>query len=370
MKKRALTFNVLTLFLGILLFASFVSAEKCGYFFYGEGCSHCARVEPFLKEVIKNNPNLNITYFEVYSNRDNLPILEQYFDAYNIELNKRGVPALFISDKAFIGDTPILENLANVLLENDELACPNLEENNKSKISGPSSPKEKLKSLSWVTIISAAVVDSINPCAIAVIIILLGALLSSGNKKKILRSGLAFTVSVYIMYLLFGIGLFSAIQISGLSYYLYKMIGIIAIVIGIFNIKDYVKYGSFGFVMEIPRKWRPTLKKMLSSVTSPVGAFFLGFAVTFFELPCTGGPYLFVLGLLSERTTQLSAIPILLVYNIFFVLPLIVITLLLNYGYTNVEKASKWKDDNIRLLHLIAGIVMIVLGLLVTFGLV
>jgi cytochrome c biogenesis protein CcdA len=164
--------------------------------------------------------------------------------------------------------------------------------------------------------------------------------------------------------------LFSALQISGLSYWFYKIVGLVAIVIGLANIKDYFWYGAGGFVMEIPRAWRPTLKGLLNKVTSPLGGFLMGFVVCFFELPCTGGPYLFVLGLLAERTTQLAAIPILLLYNLVFILPLIAITLILYLGHSSVEKANEWKDRNIRRLHLIAGIVMLVLGLMVVLGLV
>lgn len=120
--------------------------------------------------------------------------------------------------------------------------------------------------------------------------------------------------------------------------------------------------------MEIPRSWRPTLKKMLGTVTSPFGAFVMGFAVCLFELPCTGGPYIFILGLLAERATFLSAIPILLLYNMFFVLPLIAITLLLYFGFANVDSASKWKENNLRKLHLVAGLVMLALGIVVLFG--
>jgi len=193
-------------------------------------------------------------------------------------------------------------------------------------------------------------------------------LLLSGDKKKALKAGLAFTLSIYIIYFLFGLGLFSALQVSGLSYWFYKIIGVLAIIIGLMNIKDFFWYGKLGFVTEIPRAWRPTLKNLLNKVTSPIGAFLIGFLVCLFELPCTGGPYIFILGLLAEKATQLQAIPILLLYNLFFILPLIIITILVYVGFTNVEKATQWKEANIRILHLVAGIIMLILGTLVLFG--
>jgi len=346
----------------LVLFSSFVQAQEqlCLYFFYGEGCPHCGRVEPFIEQIQSDDPTVQVKIFEVYNERENTLLLQSYFESYNVPQNQRGVPVVFIGDTYLVGDTPILENLEAKIEEFRGQPCPCIKSENETCVG--------LESLSLVTVIGAAFVDSINPCAIAVLLILMGALLASGERKRALKAGIGFTISIYIVYFLFGLGLFSAIQISGISFWFYKFIGFLAILIGLFNIKDYFKYGAGGFVMEIPRSWRPRLKKLLSSVTSPVGAFLMGFVVCLFELPCTGGPYIFILGLLAEKTTQMAAIPVLLLYNLVFVIPLVLLTTFIYFGFTNVEKASEWKDKNIRMLHLVAGIIMFALGAVVIFG--
>ncbi|MDI6806485.1 MAG: cytochrome c biogenesis protein CcdA [Candidatus Aenigmarchaeota archaeon] len=345
--------------------------ETCIYFFYGEGCPHCARVEPIINNLENRSEYpVKIYRFEIYNNRSNLLLLSQYFDSYNIPINQRGVPVVFIGNSYLIGDRPIIDNIDSLIKANIGSACPKLNEQNVTGTAGSASPLEKLSSLSMFVIIGAALADSVNPCAIAVLLILLSALIASGRKRRALRAGLAFTISIYVTYFLFGLGLFSALQISGLSFWFYKIIGIVAVIIGLANIKDFFWYGGGGFVMEIPRAWRPTLKKMLSSVTSPLGAFLLGFAVCLFELPCTGGPYIVILGLLAERMTMFAAIPLLLIYNVFFVLPLLIITLMIYLGFSTVEKTTEWKEKNIRKLHLIIGLIMLVLGGIIVFGLV
>jgi cytochrome c biogenesis protein CcdA len=362
--------NIIILALAFLVvLPGFAHAQEasCIYFFYGDGCPHCSRVEPFIGQL--ESTGIEVHRFEIYNNRSNLLLLNQYFEAYGVP-EPRGIPAVFIAGKYLVGDTPILENLESEIENNPDSGCPVLEQGNVTGQSGSSSPLEKLGALSLLTVIGAALVDSINPCAIAVLLILLGALLAAGDRKKALKSGLAFTVSIYIVYFLFGLGLFSAIQFSGLSYWFYRAVGFLAIIIGLFNVKDYFWYGKGGFVMEIPRGWRPAVKKLLGSVTSPTGAFLMGFLVCLFELPCTGGPYIFILGLLAERATMAAAIPILLLYNIFFVLPLVIITLAMYFGLTSVERTSDWKDRNIRRLHLVAGIIMLALGAAVVLGLV
>lgn len=349
-------------FLIFLINSVFAEQSTCVYFFYGNGCPHCGKVEPFIEETMLKYSDVEIKTFEIYNNRDNSVLLNDFFVKYNVPMNQRGVPFVFIADEYLVGDVQILSDLENKIFENKGASCPSLD-NNSSQ-----SSSEKLSELSLLTIIGAAFVDSINSCAIAVLLILLGALLVSGDKKRALKAGIAFTVSIYIAYFLFGLGLFSALQISGLSFWFFKIIGVVAIIIGLANIKDYFWYGAGGFVMEVPRSWRPSLKKMLSSVTSPFGAFLTGFVVCLFELPCTGGPYIVILGLLAERMTALSAIPLLALYNLVFVLPLLGITLAIYFGFANTEKTNAWKEKNIRKLHLVAGIIMLILGIAITAG--
>ena len=341
----------------------------CIDFFYGNGCPHCAKVVPYIIETAKRD-DLVVTIYEVYGNRTNALLINRYFEKNNISSNMRGVPAVFVSGECLTGDTPILYGLEALIEKHRGNCILSGQESNQSNSTGiiDGVEEQSMEALSIMTVIGAALVDSINPCAIAVLLILMSALLAAGDKKRAMKAGFAFTISIYIAYFLFGLGLYSAIQVSGLSYWFYKIVGFIAIIIGLFNIKDYFWYGGGGFAMEIPRRWRPTLKGLLKKITSPLGALLMGFVVTLFELPCTGGPYLFILGLLAQKTTQMQAIPILLLYNVFFVLPLIVITLLIYFGFTSVQSADKWKEKNIKVLHLIAGIVMLLLGLAVVLG--
>ena len=219
-----------------------------------------------------------------------------------------------------------------------------------------------IKEASWIVITSAALVDSINPCAIAVLLILLGSLLALTSKRQAVLTGLSFTVGLFVAYFLAGFGLFHALTLTGLAKWFHLVIGILAVIIGLSNIKDFFWYGAGGFVTEIPNRWRPTLKGILSKITSPVPAFLIGFVIIFFELPCTGGPYLFTLGYLASLS-KVSLIPILLYYNLIFVVPLLIIIGLIYFGYSNIEKTTKWKDRNIRILHLISGVLMLGLGI-------
>lgn len=215
----------------------------------------------------------------------------------------------------------------------------------------------------WI-ITSAALVDSINPCAIAVLLILLGSLLVTKNRKQTLKTGLLFCLGLFIAYFLAGLGLFSILNLFEMqkyAEYIHWVIGGLAIFLGLFNIKDFFWYGK-GVSIEIPISWRPTMKRFLGGITSPLGALLAGFVIVLFELPCTGGPYLFTVGYLSTLS-KVVVIPILIYYNLLFILPLIIIISLIYWGKLSVESTKKWKNRNIRILHLIAGLILLGLGI-------
>lgn len=344
-----------------------VNAENLQvYYFYGEGCSHCAKASPFIEEM-EAKYSIQILKYDIYSDRDKLSLFDEYCDKYGIPSERRGVPTLFVSDQYFIGDGAIISNFENALLSaqtknTDSSSLLNKEETQETD----DRPIVSTEQVSLFTLTVSALVDAVSPCSIAILVFLIGArVLVSGFRKRALKVGLAFCLSIFIGYFLFGLGLFNVIQFSGFSGLFSVAVGVVAVVVGLLYLKDVFWYRRGGFAMEVPESLKPTLMRMLKKVTSPVGAFFMGFVVVCFELPCTGGPYLFILGQLANSATRLQTIPLLLYYNFIFVLPLIIITLLLFSNILSLNRIRQWNDKNLRLMRLGGGLVMIFLGLLV-----
>lgn len=224
--------------------------------------------------------------------------------------------------------------------------------------------------LTPVAVVCGAALDAINPCEFAILILLMASMLIlDDTRKKALRTGLSFVAAVFIAYFLMGVGLLEFIRVYTLSFadYFYKIVGVLAIVIGALNIKDYFWYGGGGFLMEVPQRWRPKMKELIRSVTTPLGGFLVGLIVSLFLLPCTSGPYVVILGLLASKTNLFNAIIYLIVYNLIFIAPMLAIVLAMYYGLPP-EKAENWRKSKIRLLHLIAGIVLVALGVFILAG--
>jgi len=342
------------------------------YYFYGKGCPHCAQMAPFLDELSEEYP-IELKKFEIYFDQENRELFYDTAEAYNSEIG--GVPTIFLDDKMIVGYSSALEDNIRQEIENClEIKCTSPSEKlananggNTTTITGDSSPTEdpektKLREkLTFPAIISAATVDAINPCAFAVLIILLSTILITKRRKSALFAGLAFSIAIFISYFLMGLGLYSALNAAGITRMIYTIAAVLAIILGLFNLKDYLWYGKW-FVMEVPMSWRPKMQSLIRGVTSIPGAFLIGFVVSLFLLPCTSGPYIVILGLLSETTTRSVAIPWLLLYNLIFILPMVIITAIVALGISTPERLNDFRIRKIRLLHLITGIILLALG--------
>lgn len=219
-----------------------------------------------------------------------------------------------------------------------------------------------------------ALADSVNPCAIAVLAMVLMAILIQNpeKKKRVLYAGLAFVASVFIGYLLYGVIIVEFFNsFAGLlrenSGIIYNGLAILAMIIGALNIKDFFMYKKGSFATEMPIWMRPRVKKLIERITSPKGAFVIGFLVTLFLLPCTIGPYIIASGLLSDLGI-IGAIPWLIYYNLIFVLPMLIIVGIIYFSLSKVDEVSGWKERNIKILHLIAGILLFAVGFFLLMG--
>lgn len=365
----------LSLFAFILLFsitknANALTLDKSRvYYFHGDGCPHCANVNEFFEknDILQNYP---VETHEIYNNRENAKFLSDIYYEYKIPSNKRGVPAMFYpkSGELLVGDKPIIDNFDTKITEHLNTKI-NVTSNNTN--SNTENEEKTKNDLTIVAVITGALVDSINPCAFAVLLLLLSSILAGNleNKGRALKAGLLFSLSIFLSYLAMGLGLYKALNIGNLPNYFMKVIGGLAIIVGLFNIKDYINYGGGGFTMEVPRSWRPKMKELLVRVTSPAGAFFIGFVISLFLLPCTSGPYIVVLGMLSQRHLFAKALGYLVIYNLIFVLPMVIISFAVYKG-ADVVKLQKEREKRIKLLHLIAGILILGIGVLLLLGII
>ena len=226
-----------------------------------------------------------------------------------------------------------------------------------------------IEGLSLELIVVTALADSINPCVFGVLIFLLAYMTRVfKSRKKMLFASMIYITSVYITYFVIGLGLFAAARTTGLSVPFYWFAAGIAILAGLFELKDFFWYGK-GFSLQIIPGGAERIKKYTSYLGEmekihPVLSFFipflLGIFVVLVELPCTGAPYLAILGLISKGSLA-EGIPLLLLYNLIFILPLFVIVGAVYFGQTS-DALEEWRSKHKGLMRLTIGMFLISLG--------
>lgn len=213
-----------------------------------------------------------------------------------------------------------------------------------------------------ITVVTTAAVDSLNPCAIGVLILMVSTILAQKQSRlKLLILGGLYIFTIFLVYLAAGLGLlYFATKIPlWVTEYISIAVGSLIVLAGLLEIKDYFWYGR-GPSLAIPVGLSKKLEGMVGEKTTNLGVIFLGAFVAAVELPCTGAPYLAIITLLS-RYFDFSAFLLLVAYNVIFVLPLIVILIMVLLG-TEVVNIKNWKQEHRGSMRLWIGLTLIILG--------
>jgi len=354
---------------GCLLFAFILTSIPCLYsqelvFFYEPTCPECASINDFLEKRIRKNYPIKIKKLDIHrsSNAELMIELAEVYQAKDIL--KGGTPAVFVNDLAVHGAN------RSVMRKIEQAVRKAVREKKGSPLSRleQSDPALKLsKRVTLPVVIGSAAVDSINPCACAVLVLLLGTILLATKRdmRRVMVSGFAFTAACFISYLLMGLGMFTAVRLIGIQHYLYIFVAVLAFLLGIWNIRE-----GRGRIKKIhtglPSFLQNKVKKSISGITSVSGSFIIGFLVSIFLLPCTSGPYVVIIGMLSRTSTRLQALIYLLIYNFIFIIPFIILILAVGLGLTTTARVEKWRGRNLSRFQVITGVVMILIGFILT----
>lgn len=211
----------------------------------------------------------------------------------------------------------------------------------------------------------AAVVDSFNPCAFSILFLTITFLFSLGkNRKFILASGGVYILGIAFVYTLIGVGFLRVLSIFNVPNVMAKIGASILILYGVLELlNEFIP--TFPIKLKIPAGAHATIAKVIQKASIPT-SFVLGVLVGLFEFPCTGGPYLFVLSLLHDQGQFWSGLSYLLVYNVIFVLPLIVM-LLLAVNQTVLEKLDRLRKLETKKARVAFSVILLVIGLLILF---
>jgi len=359
------------------------------YFFHTSTCPHCKSEVKFLDKIKKNYPNLEIQSFlldDKKNKKENQEIFRQVVNKFGLS---GGVPVTLIGDEVLVGfdnELGVGRKISKRIQECSEKVCDSFldEELGLVPIQGssetePSDDQEKkdpheghrtvqvfgqlicLENPKSICFLGAflGLADGINPCMFSVLMFLLVYLLGIGSSKKALKAGIAFIITTFLFYFLFMYGLIKIISVLQIEREMRIAISIFAFLVGAVMIKDYFFYGKW-FSFEISEKVKPTLEKLTKKGTI-ASAVILAALSSLVELPCTSGIPLAYVSILSTRDVWVFGY--LVLYNLFFIIPLVVIVLGTIFVWKKVEKVEIWREKTKKYMRLVAGIVLLLLSL-------
>lgn len=223
----------------------------------------------------------------------------------------------------------------------------------------------RLVSFSLVTL--AGLVDSLNPCAITMIILLLTYLVIFGKKReRVLPTGTIYIMAVFLTYLAIGLFFYKSFRLLNLSpirFYFNKILGLLLLLAGVINIKDFF-LPKFGPHLEIPGRARPFLKRLTEQVSYPTAGL-LGVFVTILETPCSLPIYAGMANILAQSgLPKLLVLTYFLYYNFLFILPLILILLLVWKGREwRIIELQDWQHKGKKWMKLSLGLMLLLMGI-------
>ena len=348
----------------LILSSSIVAAQSdCLYYFYGGlGCDSCDKVNAFLDQLEHRYPELKVEKYDVYYERDKLPVLEQYFAAYKVPNEARGLPVVFLPGSYFIGADSITSLLEERIKDNKNSHCPSVDDKDVVGITGRHEPIDVFKTFTFSRISGTALKDSVRPAGIALLLVLLASLMAIPDKRQSLAKGLTFALGASLAFLLYGMGLFSWFGFPELSYILSKLIAVLALLLGLTVIVLFFRSPKRA---EKPMKSSPWLTASLSYGGLLGGGFIVGL--------CTTGSlhqsFLLLRHLFADHAVRWFAF-FLLLYYVFL---LIILTLIIAVGAmvlrakledhafhkgTSDYEKKRWQKHNHRVLQVaIAGLI-------------
>jgi glutaredoxin len=367
------------------------------YFFWGDGCPHCAAAKPVLEELTRQYPNVEVRAYEVWYNESNQQLLQQMAGAFGFEASS--VPTIFIGDRYWIGYSDGIRNeIAAAVAACSSAGCrdaglgiipgiPTPAPTTTTQTSaGPVENGDLPASTAGTNVLSIpflgkvdltaqsltvstaliAFVDGFNPCSLWALSVLLALTLHTGSRKKVILVGTVFILVTSLVYMLFITGLFTMFTVVSFVGWIQVVVALVALFFAAVNIKDYFWYKqgiSFTIADEkkpgIYRSMRRVLEAGDSTWATVAATIILSAGVSLVEFSCTAGfPVLWTNLLSSQQAAAGTFALLLLLYMLIYQIDELGIFLFAVFTL----RAGKLEEKHGRILKLVGGTLMLTLA--------
>jgi len=342
--------------------------------YFGQfGCDECDRAEIDLQYVERKYPQLKVQRFDI---KEDAALNEYLSQQAGVPTERHlTAPSFFVADAYLLAD-----DIRAAAIE--RLIQPYLASGTEEPWAGWQASQsqaeqtivERFRSLGLWTVVGAGLLDGINPCAFATMIFLVSYLaVRKREGAALLATGAAFTAGVFIAYIGVGLGLvrfLSALPVlNTIGRWLNGLTLLLCLALAWGSFSDYRKARAGrlkDISLRLPDRLRGWIRRLIREGSQAsnyvLASLLVGFAVSIVELACTGQVYLptivFVLGLPEWRARAALA---LVVYNVMFVVPLIVVFLVVYLGTTS-QQLTDWMTRNAAAVKLATGALFLLMA--------
>ncbi len=343
-------------------------------YFWGIGCPFCERLKPQLEQLAADYPEVHLRDYEVYYDRANQQRFLETTSKYGIDAHS--VPLTFIGERYWIGyrehfpDEMRGETAKLLGLHSDEHMATVFEADT---ISIPLLGNINIGTMPlFLTTALIAFVDGFNPCSLWLLTILLGILLHTRSRRKIIIVGLAFLLTTATGYGAFMLGLLNVFLYVGYVDWIKIVVGLLALTFALVNIKDYFWFQQ-GLSFTISDKHKPGIFKRMRNIIhqdmstlAMVGAtVIMALGVTLVELPCTAGFPVIWTNIAAQQGA--SGIEFALLFLTYIAIYLGVEIAILATAVITLKK-NVFEEKHGRILKLISGVIMLALAYGIVFA--
>jgi cytochrome c biogenesis protein CcdA/glutaredoxin len=388
---------ILLIAAGAIAFTAHASDKVIMEVYWGETCPHCKNQKPFLRELEARYPELSVRQYEIYNSQFNRDMYVHAAKEHGVEA--RGVPAVFVGGKSFFGDAPsirteiedaVKDAIARLGQEEVEEVLPPTSGAETVAVlqSGEVPPREHVTPpLEISTVITVpfvgkvdmaaqpiilstlliSFVDGFNPCSLWVLTLLLGMVLHSGSRKRVVLVGLVFLATTATIYGGFMVGIFKVLGYVAYISWIQWVVALFALVFGAVNVKDYFWFKK-GFSFTIADSSKPGIYKAMRGLLNPenkgialaLATMVMAAGIALVELPCTAGFPVVWSQLVQHQEIGWVGYSLLLAGYLFVYLSIEIVIFL---TAVLTLKLGRFEEKHGQVLKLVGGMIMIALGL-------
>jgi thiol-disulfide isomerase/thioredoxin/cbb3-type cytochrome oxidase subunit 3 len=350
-----------------------------------DNCAECLSIENYLEE-IDEKYNIEIKKYNI-NEGENKHIFQEFKNTYGLKVNL--YPTLFIGNVYLTGEEPIRKALEKEINNCLDEGCPcpiseikpftpitakpeDVTSDEKQSINffGKEIDVGKMPLIFSTFIISF--IDGFNPCSLWVITFLLGIVILTGSRKKVLAIGFTYLIVAGIAYGAFILGMISIFSYIGYLTWIRILVASIAIIFALVNIKDFFWYKK-GLSFTIPDSYKPKIFKKIRNIMKPenklttliIGSAIMALGITLVELPCTAGFPMLWSNIIASHSINLGFFIFLFAL---YMVTYFLIELVIFFSVVFTLRTSRFEQKHGRLLKLIGGVIMFALAIVLIFN--